>query len=74
MQIDTLGKRYGLLPSEILNRGDTFDLFIMDAALTFEQYHHKKAMNNGKDPISDYMTTEQLLKINSYADGQYTNN
>lgn len=71
MQIDTLGKRYGLLPSEILRRGDTFDLYIMDAALSFEQYHHKKAMNNGREPITDYITQEQLLKIAQRADEQY---
>jgi hypothetical protein len=71
MQIDTLGKRYGLLPSEVLKRSDTFDLYIMDAALSFEQYHHKKAMNNGKEPIQDYITQEQLLQIAQRADEQY---
>lgn len=71
MQIDTLGKRYGLLPSEVLQRGDTFDLYIMDAALSFEQYHHKKAMNNGREPIAEYVTQEQLLKIAQRADEQY---
>ena len=71
MQIDTLGKRYGLLPSEVLKRGDTFDLYIMDAALSFERYHHKKAMNNGKEPIQDYITQEQLVQIAQQADDQY---
>ena len=61
MQIDTIGKRYGLLPSEVIRRADSFDLYIMDAALTFEQYHNKKNAT-GKAPIPDY-TTEQLLKI-----------
>ena len=62
MQIDGLAKRYGKLPSEILRDGNTFDLFIIDAALTYEQYHHKKAMNKGQEPIENY-TTEDLLKI-----------
>lgn len=56
--IDSLGKRYGLLPSEVLNRCNTFDLYIMDAALTFETYHHKKAMNNGKAPMPNYSTED----------------
>lgn len=60
--IDGLGKRYGLLPSEVLNRSNTFDLYIMDAALTFENYHHKKAMNNGRDPVPDY-TQDELLEL-----------
>lgn len=59
LMIDSLGKRYGMLPSEVLNRSNTFDLYIMDAALTFENYEHKKAMNGGKDPIPDY-NTDQL--------------
>jgi hypothetical protein len=62
LQLDGLGKRYGMLPSEILSRGNTFDLYIMDCALTFENYHHKKAMNNGKDPVPEF-TEDQLLDL-----------
>ena len=62
LQVDGLGKRYGLLPSEVLARGNTFDLYIMDAALTFENYHNKKAANGGKAPVPDY-TEEELMKI-----------
>ena len=54
MQIDGLAKRYGKLPSEILRDANTFDLYIIDAALTFEQYHQKKAMNKGQDPVDHY--------------------
>ena len=62
LQIDGIGKRYGLLPSEVLRRADTFDLYVLDEAMTFEQYHHKKAMNGGKDPIPDY-TQDELMTI-----------
>lgn len=62
LQIDGLGKRYGLLPSEVLRRADTFDLYVLDAAMTFEQYHHKKAMNGGKDPVPDY-SQDELMAI-----------
>lgn len=62
MQIDGLAKRYGKLPSEIMKDANTFDLYIIDAAMTFEQYHHKKAMNKGQEPIDNY-TTDDLLKI-----------
>jgi hypothetical protein len=30
--------------------------------MTYEQYHHKKAMNKGQEPIDNY-TTEDLLTI-----------
>jgi hypothetical protein len=69
LMIDSLGQRYGLLPSEALNRSNTFDLYIMDAALTFENYQHKKAMNGGKDPIPDY-TSDELLALMSKVKGQ----
>ena len=62
LQIDALGKRYGLLPSEVLTRADTFDLYILDAALTFEKYHHDKAMNKGQSPPGEY-TVEELQEI-----------
>lgn len=64
LTIDSLGKRYGMLPSEVLERSNTFDLYIMDASLTFEQYHHKKAMNNGVAPAPDYSTDELLAMFN----------
>jgi hypothetical protein len=69
LYIDSLGKRYGMLPSEVLNRSSTFDLYIMDAALTFEDYHHKKAHNNGRDPVPDY-TVDELKAIMQKAKGQ----
>lgn len=62
LQLDGLGKRYGLLPSEVLAKGNTFDLYIMDCALTFENYHNKKAANGGKDPLPDY-TENELLEM-----------
>ena len=61
--IDTLGKRYGMLPSEVIGRANTFDLYIMDMALAFENYHHKKSMNGGKDPVPDYTTDELLAMV-----------
>lgn len=64
LQVDGLGKRYGLLPSEVIKRGNTFDLYIMDAALTFENYHNKKAANNGKPPVPDYTEEELMVLLN----------
>jgi hypothetical protein len=62
MQIDGLGKRYGMLPSEVLRKADTFDLYIIDAALTYESYQHKKAMNKGQVPPEMY-SNDQLIEM-----------
>jgi hypothetical protein len=53
-----------MLPSEVLNKSNTFDLYIMDAAMSFENYHHKKAMNNGREPAPDYTTDELQVMLN----------
>jgi hypothetical protein len=53
-----------MLPSEVLDRSNTFDLYIMDAALSFEQFHHKKQMNNGVEPAPSYTTDELLIMLN----------
>jgi hypothetical protein len=62
LQIDSLGKRYGLLPSEVLRRADTFDVYVMDAAMGFELFQHKKQQNKGKIPLDMY-SQDQLLDI-----------
>lgn len=65
LTIDSLGKRYGMLPSEVLERSNTFDLYIMDAALSFENYHHKKSMNKGVEPAPQYSESELLAMLNN---------
>jgi hypothetical protein len=62
MQIDGLGKRYGMLPSEVLRKADTLDLYIIDAALTYESYQNKKAMNKGQVPAEMY-SNDQLIEM-----------
>lgn len=62
--IDSLGKRYGMLPTEALMRANTFDLYVMDAVLAFENYQHKKAMNNGREVLPEYTEDELLAMFN----------
>jgi hypothetical protein len=65
MQIDGIGKRYGMLPSQVISQADTFDLYILDAAMSFEHYHNKKA-STGKEPVPDYSQDElqEILRNN----------
>lgn len=58
MAIDAMSSRYGVLPSEIMSRASTFDLFIYDSAVSYIQYAQDKA--NGKSP--EYKQ-EDLLEI-----------
>lgn len=57
LTLDNLGKRYGMLPSQILCQASTFDLFIMDASMSYE--HDAK-----RDPSQPpEVAEEDLLKI-----------
>ena len=66
LMIDSLGKRYGILPSELLGRANTFDLYIMDVAMSFENYHHKKSMNKGQEPLDNYTTNDLVAIFNKH--------
>jgi hypothetical protein len=57
LTLDNLGKRYGLLPSRVMEQATTFDLVIMDASMTFEQHANR-------DPsVPPEVPEEDLLKI-----------
>jgi hypothetical protein len=66
LTLDTLGERYGLLPSEVLARGNTLDVMVMDTALTYRDYQQKKA--DGK--YADLHTTDELQEIMRKAKGK----
>ncbi len=67
--IDTLGKRYGMLPSEVMTKANTFDIFIMDAAITYENHVHQKSNSKNKHmqqinkPVTDDSMLEQYKKF-----------
>jgi hypothetical protein len=58
-----LGERYGMLPSEIMNRATTFDLVIMDMAMSFKRY----VQDSQKEGYIPEVSTEELLKIKEKA-------
>ena len=48
MLIDTLSERYGILPSEVMNRATTFDVFVADTAIGYRNAVQERAMNGDK--------------------------
>jgi hypothetical protein len=52
-----------MLPSEVIVRANTFDLVIMDTAMTLEQ-HFQESNQEGYVPE---VSTEELLKIKERA-------
>lgn len=53
LTIDSVCKRYGLLPSEFLNRGNSLDLYVADIAQQFETYVHDKHMNKNMPSVAE---------------------
>lgn len=58
LMIDTLADRYKMLPSEVMDRGTTFDLYIMDAAISY--HNHQARKDAGKPPE---LTQEEMLEM-----------
>jgi hypothetical protein len=44
--LDALGERYGMLPSQLLDKANTFDLWVYDVAVSWINNQNAKA--NGK--------------------------
>ena len=58
MLIDTLSERYGMLPSEVINRANTFDVFIADTAIGYRNAVQERAMNGDKKPLPEYKQSD----------------
>ena len=48
MLIDTLSERYGMLPSEVIGRANTFDVFVTDTAIGYRNAVQERAMSGDK--------------------------
>jgi hypothetical protein len=58
-----MGQRYGMLPSKIISEASTFDLVIMDMALTYERHIHDSTQEGYVPEVS----VEELIKIKERA-------
>jgi hypothetical protein len=63
LTLDNLGKRYGMLPSQVVATASTFDLVIMDIAMSYE--HHANRDSN----IPPEVPEDELIKIMERARG-----
>jgi len=61
LSIDALGKRYSLLPSEVMSKASTFDLVVLDAALGYQNYIQDKA--DGKKATPQLSQEEMIAAM-----------
>lgn len=63
--VDSIATRYHCLPSEILERGDTFDVFIINSALDIQKWmtDAEEARREGKPRPPKKMSQEEMLAM-----------
>jgi len=62
MMIDAMAERYGMLPSDVLHKGNTMDLLIFDASMSYRQHIQAKA--NGEPAVkTDDFTQDELKEM-----------
>ena len=67
--MDRLGERYGLLPSEVLERATTLDITVMDISLSYEQSRRDRAEGKPAQINSDDFA-DKLKKFKEQTDGK----
>ena len=63
MLIDTMAERYGLLPSEVVKRANTFDVFVADTAIGYRNYLTDKANGKTTQYNPEEYSQDDLMKI-----------
>ena len=61
IMIDSLAERYGLLPSEVINRATTFDISILTAAVAHRNEIYKNGETNKKP--SHRLSQKQMIEM-----------
>jgi hypothetical protein len=66
--VELMAARYHLLPSEVLSKADTFDLYAMDLGLRYEGVKEQKRNGTWKAPektLSEKEMKEMLTRVRS---------
>lgn len=76
--LDSLAHRYKLLPSEVIQRGDTLDVLVMETTLQWQrrQRDAAEAKAKGRAPMGAKLSQEQLkammARVRSEKNGNQT--
>jgi hypothetical protein len=61
--LDTMAERYGLLPSEVISRATTFDIFVADTAIGYRNFLHDKAQGRAHVYKPESYSQDELMSI-----------
>lgn len=61
--IDTMAERYGMLPTDIIQRATTFDLFVFDSVVDYKNKLERRA--TGQEPVKGAVprNEQQLIEM-----------
>jgi hypothetical protein len=59
LSLDTMGQRYGMLPSRLIAEANTFDLVVMDVAMTYERHIN----NSSREGYIPDVPVDELMKM-----------
>lgn len=60
MSLDFVAKRYGKLPSEVIESGSSIDIQIANLAVQYENYLHKKQSESKDGVITPDLSQEEM--------------
>lgn len=63
-----MAHHYGVLPSEALSRGTTFDFQVLDISTRWKNYQYAKEQNGGKEPPKEYSQAELKAMMQNVKD------
>lgn len=61
--LDTMAERYGLLPSEVISRATTFDIFVADTAIGYRNFLHDKSQGRAHVYKPESYSQDELMSI-----------
>lgn len=66
--VDQMAHRYGMLPSEILAKGTTQDVFVFDAYATYQSYLNEKdrKRSRAQTPVAEPASESLLEKFEKF--------
>ena len=61
--VDFVAKRYGILPSELLIKGNSYDVMIAETSVGYENYLHNKDKGGNVLPTPPSLSQEEMLAM-----------
>lgn len=58
-----MAERYGMLPSEVIQRANTFDLVVLTAAVSYRNEQYEKAVDPDYKPKTKQLSQEEMLAM-----------